>query len=64
MTPDDSIRLSLQDIIKSNIDSKYMADYGTVTAVYGTPVATVDVQHNAMGSLTLMAILSLTLVMP
>ena len=49
MTPDDSIRLSLQDIIKSNIDAKYMADYGTVTAVYGTPVATVDVQHNAYG---------------
>jgi hypothetical protein len=45
MTTDQALSLSLQDIIRSNIEDKYMADYGVVSAVYGTPVTTIDVTH-------------------
>ena len=45
MTPDQALRLQLQDVIRSNIESKYFCDYGVVQAVYGTPVTTVDVLH-------------------
>ena len=49
MTTDQSVTKSLRDVINSNIDSKYFADYGTIIATHGTPVVTVDVQHNAYG---------------
>jgi len=44
MNADQSTTVSLQDVVQSNIESKYFSDYGRVTAVYQTGgiVTTVD----------------------
>ena len=47
MTPVEAQKENLKSVINSNIDAKYFSDYAVVTAVYGTPVSTVDVTHFA-----------------
>lgn len=47
MNPLEAQTVTLKQVIQSNIDAKFFADYGVVTATTGTPVTAVDVTHFA-----------------